>query len=163
VTPAFLSSLTIVQVAIVVTDLEASAARYAALAGSGPWRVYDFGPHRIREYTMRGQPVTGRTLLALNDARPQVELLQPTGGTSAHQEWLDEHGESMHHVGAVVESVDDTVAAAAALGIGVISSGEGFGADGSGKFAYLDTQSTLGMIVEVLEPPTSLGEPDRRL
>ena len=41
--------------------------------------------------------------------------------------------------------------------------GDGFGADGSGKFAYLDTQSTLGMIVEVLEPPTSLGEPDRRL
>ncbi len=35
--------------------------------------------------------------------------------------------------------------------------------DGSGKFAYLDTQSSLGMIFEVIEPPTGLGEPARRL
>lgn len=43
------------------------------------------------------------------------------------------------------------------------SGGEGFGAGGSGKFAYLDTQSRLGMILEVIEPPTRLGDPTRRL
>ena len=47
--------------------------------------------------------------------------------------------------------------------IRVLSSGEGFGADGSGRFAYLDTQNQLGMILEVIEPPTGLGEPTRRL
>jgi hypothetical protein len=159
----FLPELTVVQVAVVVTDLEAYAARTNAMAGAGDWRVYDFGPHRIRNYVHRGKPATGRTLLALNDGRPQLELLQPLGGTSAHQEWLDEHGEGMHHVAAVVPSVGAAVADAAAHGIGVISSGDGFGADGSGAFAYLDTQAALGMIVEVFEPPTSLGEPARRL
>jgi len=44
-----------------------------------------------------------------------------------------------------------------------LSSGEGFGADGSGRFAYRDTQAALGMIFEVIEPPTGLGEPLRRL
>jgi methylmalonyl-CoA/ethylmalonyl-CoA epimerase len=155
--------LTIVQVAMVVADLEAHAARLSAAVGAGPWRVYEFGPHMIDNYVMRGEPATGRTLLALSDAHPQLELLQPLGGTSAHQEWLDTHGEGMHHVGAVVESVDDAVATAAGHGIGVISSGEGFGRDGSGKFAYLDSQKALGMIVEVFEPPTALGEPARRL
>lgn len=151
------------QVAVVVADFEAYAARTQLLVGAGPWRIYDFGPHRISNYVHRGTPATGRTLLALNDTRPQIELLQPLGGSSPHQEWLDEHGEGMHHVAAVVSSVDRAVEDAAAPGIGVISSGEGFGADGSGKFVYLDTQSALGMIVEVFEPPTGLGEPVKRL
>jgi hypothetical protein len=163
VSPPFLPELAIVQIAVVVADLEAYAARTTALAGAGPWRVYDFGPGRIANYLLHGAPATGRTLLALNDARPQIELLQPLGGTSPHQEWLDEHGEGMHHVAAVVPSVDETVEHAATHGIAVISSGEGFGVDGSGKFAYLDTQAALGMIVEVFEPPTGLGEPAKRL
>jgi len=158
-----LSSLTIVQVAIIVRDLEACAARQSSLLGNGPWRVYQLGPQRIERYEHRGSPATGRTLLALNDTRPQLELLQPLSGRSIHQESLDDHGEGLHHVGAIVESVDAVVAAAAGDHIGVLSSGEGFGSDGSGKFAYLDTHAELGVILEVMEPPTSLGEPLRRI
>ena len=55
------------------------------------------------------------------------------------------------------------VTAATGTGIEVMSAGEAFGLDGSGKFAYLDTQAQLGMILEVVEPPTGLGEPLRRL
>jgi hypothetical protein len=36
-------------------------------------------------------------------------------------------------------------------------------ATGAGSSPYLDTQSQLGMILEVIEPPTGLGEPIRRL
>lgn len=158
-----LAGLEIVQVAVVVRDLDAYAARHALLVNNGPWRVYEFGPHRISRYEHRGAPATGRTLLALNDGHPQVELLQPLGGSSPHQEWLDQHGEGLHHVATVVESVDATLTAAARQGIGVIASGEAFGVDGSGRFAYLDTGATLGMIVEVFEPPNGLGEPLRRL
>jgi hypothetical protein len=56
-----------------------------------------------------------------------------------------------------------TSVARAAEGIGVLSGGEEFGVDGGGKFTYLDMHAALGMIVEVIEPPTSLGEPARRL
>jgi hypothetical protein len=59
--------------------------------------------------------------------------------------------------------VDDIVASANKDRIDVISRGEGFGVDATGKSAYLDTQADLGMILEVVEPPTSLGEPLRRL
>jgi Glyoxalase/Bleomycin resistance protein/Dioxygenase superfamily len=158
-----LRGLEIVQVAVVVRDLEAYASRQSRLLGNGPWRVYEFGPHMMARYEHRGLPATGRTLVALNDTHPQVEILQPLSGRSIHQDWLDQHGEGLHHVGAIVESVESVVAVASDDHVGVLSSGEGFGTDGSGRFAYLDTQSQLGMILEVIEPPTGLGEPVRRL
>ena len=158
-----LRGLEIIQVAVVVRDLEAYATRQSQLLGNGPWRVYEFGPHMMARYEYRGMPATGRTLVALNDGHPQIEILQPLSGRSTHQDWLDEHGQGLHHVGAVVDSVDAVVAAANDEDVGVLSSGEGFGADGSGRFAYLDTHSRLGMIIEVIEPPTGLGEPIRRL
>lgn len=160
---AVLSGLSIIQVAVVVTDLEAYVARQNAMLGNGPWRVYELGSDNIQHYEMRGAAASGRTLLALNDTRPQIEILQPLGGSTPHQEWLDEQGEGLHHVGYVVDSVPEGVAAFAAEGIEVIASGRGFGPDVSGSFAYLDTLATLGMIVELIEPPTSLGEPLRRL
>jgi catechol 2,3-dioxygenase-like lactoylglutathione lyase family enzyme len=160
---SILDGLTIVQVAFVTRDLEACTARQSALLGNGPWRVYELGARNIRDYTLHGEPATGSTLLALNDSRPQVEILQPLGGATCHREWLDDHGEGVHHVAAVVPSVDDTCAAAAAEGIEVVSAGWGFGPDGSGSFAYLDTRSVLGVLLEVFEPPTSLGEPLRQL
>jgi methylmalonyl-CoA/ethylmalonyl-CoA epimerase len=158
-----LPSLTIVQVAVVVHDLETYATHQSELLGNGPWRVYEFGPHMMVRYEYHGSPATGRTLVALNDTHPQIEILQPLSGQSVHREWLDEHGEGLHHVGAIVESVDAVVATANEHHIDVLSSGEGFGTDRSGKFAYLDTQAQLGMILEVIEPPTSLGEPTKRL
>jgi hypothetical protein len=59
--------------------------------------------------------------------------------------------------------VDEACAVAAAEGIEVVSTGWGFGADGSGSFAYLDTRPVLGMLLEVFEPPSGLGEPLRTL
>ena len=159
--PSFLTGLAIVQVAIVTADLEACAARQTALFGNGPWRVYELGAHNIRDYTLHGEPATGSTLVALNDARPQVEILQPLAGTSTHREWLEEHGQSVHHVAVVVPSVDEAVGLAAAEGMEVVSSGWGLGLDGSGSFAYLDATAVLGCLFEVVEPPTSLGEPLR--
>ena len=81
-----LSGLSVIQVAVVVHDLEACAARQSAILGNGPWRVYDVGPHVINRCLLRGEPATGHTLAALNDAHPQTEILQPLGGTSLHQE-----------------------------------------------------------------------------
>jgi methylmalonyl-CoA/ethylmalonyl-CoA epimerase len=158
-----LTELSIFQIAVVVRDLDAAAAGHTALIGNGPWRVYEFGPHMMSRYEMLGRPATARTLVALNDSRPQVEILQPLSGPSIYQDWLEERGDGLHHIAAIVESVDDLTLAAAADGIEVISSGEGFGTGGSGKFAYLDTQAQLGTILELVEPPAGLGEPLRRI
>jgi len=154
---ALVDGLAIVQVAFVTHDLEACAAQQSALFGNGPWRVYELGAHNIRDYTLRGEPATGSTLLGLNGSSPQVEILQPLWGSTPHGEWLEEFGEGVHHVGAVVPSVDEACAAARAADIEIVSTGRGFGPDQDGAFAYLDTRAMLGTLLEVFEPPTGLG------
>jgi methylmalonyl-CoA/ethylmalonyl-CoA epimerase len=158
-----LAARPIVQVAVIVSDLEHAVRAQSSLLGIGPWRVYEFGPHMMRRYELRGEPARGRTLLALNGSQPQMEVLQPLSPGSLHHDWLEQRGECLHHVGLVVDSVAEVERAAVSDGVEVLSSGEGFGADGDGRFAYLDTQAQLGLIVEVFEPPASLGEPLRRL
>lgn len=160
---AILNGLAIVQVALVTHDLEACAERQSALFGNGPWRVFELGADNISDYTLRGKPATGSTLLALNSSNPQLEILQPLRGSTPHGEWLDELGEGVHHVGTVVASVDDACAAARAENIDVVATGRGLGPDQDGAFAYLDTRSLLGTLLEVFEPPTGLGEPLRVL
>lgn len=59
--------------------------------------------------------------------------------------------------------MDEVCAAARTEDIEIVSSGWGFGPDQSGSFAYLDTRPMLGVMLEVFEPPTSLGEPLRVL
>ncbi len=69
--------LSIFQIAIVVRDLDAAAAGHTALVGNGPWRVYEFGPHTMSRYEMRGRPATAHTLVALNDSRPRSRSSSP--------------------------------------------------------------------------------------
>jgi methylmalonyl-CoA/ethylmalonyl-CoA epimerase len=159
--PALLDGLAIVQVAFVTHDLEACAARQSALFGNGPWRIYELGAHNVRDYTLHGRPATGSTLLGLNSSNPQIEILQPLRGATPHGEWLAQHGEGVHHVAAMVPSLDEACAAARAAAIEIVSTGWGFGTDQSGAFAYLDTTEPLGVLLEVFEPPTGLGEPLR--
>jgi glyoxalase/bleomycin resistance protein/dioxygenase superfamily protein len=161
VSSSLLAGLRIVQVALVTADLERCASEQSRLLGNGPWRVYELGAQNIRDYTLHREPATGSTLLALNGSSPQVEILQPLDGTSTHRESLERDGEGIHHVAALVPSVADAVAVAEANGIEVVASGWGFGQDASGSFAYLDTRPMMGTLLEVFEPPTSLGEPLR--
>ena len=79
-------------------------------------------------------------------------MVQPLDGPSILAEWLERRGEGLHHVAVLVESLDDTIAAMAEAGYACLQHGYGFGADGSGGFAYFDTEAALGYLVEALEP-----------
>jgi len=105
-------------------------------------------------------PTDFRARLALNDSEPQFELIQPLSGPGAHQEWLDTHGPGFHHVGIIVDSVATTTAEMNAAGYDTVMAGEGFGADGDGAYAYFDTTADLGFVIEAVEPPRAMPQPD---
>jgi catechol 2,3-dioxygenase-like lactoylglutathione lyase family enzyme len=149
------------QVAFVVRDLDAALARYTALFGGAPWRCYTFSAaiHRQAEY--RGGPTGFSVRLALNDASPQLELIEPVEGPGVHGDWLAGRGEGFHHVGVLVDSLDAAVERMAAAGYAAIQTGSGFGADGDGSYAYFDTANDLGFLVEAVEPPERMPDPDR--
>jgi methylmalonyl-CoA/ethylmalonyl-CoA epimerase len=150
----------VVQVAIVVSDLDAALRRYAEIFGGDRWRCYTFGSFGQHEYY--GAPTRFTVRLVLNDASPQIELIQPLEGNSIHRDWLEERGEGLHHIAVVVPSLAEVVEAMAELGYPVMQSGRGFGVDGDrdGAYAYIDMTAALGVIVEPIEQPSSLPPPE---
>jgi methylmalonyl-CoA/ethylmalonyl-CoA epimerase len=148
------------QVGIVVRDLEQGIRDYSALLGLSSWAIYTYGPGFVDDLTYQGQPAVYAMRIALTGSDPVVELVQPLKGPSIYHDWLEEHGEGLHHVGVEVPSIDRAVETAAGAGFSVIQSGRGYGLDGDGGFAYLDTYDTLRIIVELLEFPARRREPE---
>jgi len=145
------------QIAFVVSDLDAALDRFETVFPGRRWRIYTFDSTRHASAEHRGKPTAWVVRIALGDGSPQVELVEPVSETGIHRDWLEQRGEGLHHVGIVVESVPDALRD---LGRPALLSGSGFGVDGSGTYAYVDTAVELGYLVELFEPPTSLGEPD---
>ena len=143
------------QVGIVVADVEAALPRYRALFGHEGWLVVENGPANLHGLHVRGEPRDFSMRLALLGEDPQLELLQPLSGDDILREWLDRRGEGLHHLGYRVGSLDGTIAAMAEAGYACLQHGYGFGVDGSGGFAYFDTEPELGYLVEAIEPATA--------
>jgi catechol 2,3-dioxygenase-like lactoylglutathione lyase family enzyme len=150
----------IAQVGIIVRNLEDGVAAYNALIGLSSWSVYTYGPDYVRDQTYRGAPSDFSMRVALAASDPIVELIQPLTGPSIYDEWLEEHGEGLHHVGVEVPSLLDAVAAASDAGFEVLQSGRGYGVDEDGGFAYLNTYDQLRIIVELLEFPRRRRPPE---
>jgi hypothetical protein len=154
-----LAGLSPFQMAFVVHDLEDAARRFDALLQAAPWRVYAFDETTAPTRLYHGEPGDWSLLLALNDRHPQYELVQPLAGTSIHGQWLEERGESFHHVGYVVESIDAVAADLQRAGHEAVMEVRGFGADGDGRGAYFDTVDALGFYIELVEPPARMPAP----
>ena len=148
------------QIGIVVRDLEEAARRYSALWGNGPWRCWTYGPDLLSEQRYRGRASRFSVRVALNSTSPQLELLEPLEGPSVYHEWLERHGPSPHHLAVVVESVEDAIDFMAQRGYECVQLGRGFGLDGDGMFAYFDTESDLGLLLEAVVRPARRHEPE---
>ena len=68
----------------------------------------------------------------------QLELVQPPEGPSIYKDWLDENGESIHHVNFLVDDVDDSSAKLAGLGFESIQSGRFGPTEYKGAYNYID-------------------------
>jgi methylmalonyl-CoA/ethylmalonyl-CoA epimerase len=141
--------LEISQIAVVCTDLQTTMEQYTKLLGWGPWNVYRHEPPRLHHTELRGQP-TEYTMLG---AETQVgglgfELLQPLEGPSIYKEWLEQHGESLHHVAVMLHDFDESTELKkrfAETGTSVLMLGR---IGETIEFFYLDTEPSLKLILE---------------
>jgi catechol 2,3-dioxygenase-like lactoylglutathione lyase family enzyme len=138
------------QQAFVVADLDAAKSSMRAALGCGAFAEL---PATDLEYELRGETVT--CALALGFARcgdVQVELLQPVRGEGLHVEFLATNGPGAHHLGYLVDDLDESVARAEAAGFPRVM-GSRFG---SLRFAYVDTFAAMGLFTELVEDPDGM-------
>jgi hypothetical protein len=147
-----------IQLAIVVRDLDAAMRTYVHDYGIGPWEIFGFDPENVADMRENGEPVERSWRLALaRVGQVQWELIEPLDDQSVYARFFAEHGGGLHHVGVAVPDFDETLAAQAERGNGVLLGGEYKGI----RFAYLDTVRDLGLVTEIFSgAPGADQQPD---
>ncbi|MDH5390269.1 MAG: VOC family protein [Candidatus Bathyarchaeota archaeon] len=78
----------------------------------------------------------------------QIELIQVLEGETTHSKFLEKRGEGLHHLGFFVEDIEKELARLEKGGIKVLERGTVLGVV---KFAYLDTENILGVVLELIQ------------
>ena len=146
-----LGTTTVTQIGIVVRDIEKTKVKYAEFFGVPVPPTCDSGDPAVVKTTYEGEPVpeTGCYMAFYNLPNLQLELIQPFGGKSTWQDFLDQHGEGIHHIAFGVKGTDEKVLVCENLGFACTQRGK-YG-DGGGEYAYLDATQQLKCFIETLE------------
>jgi 4-hydroxyphenylpyruvate dioxygenase and related hemolysins len=152
----------IAQVAILVEDLEKTVENYWTLFGIGPWHFYTYAKPLVRQMSYHGQPADYQMRIALSQIGPmRIELIEAKEGDSIYADFIKEHGYGVHHLGILVEDMNQALAQAHSDGFNIIQDGSGFGLDGDGHYAYLETEELLGVTLELIQRPKARVEPEK--
>jgi len=128
------------QIGIVVRDVDKVIESWSKLLGIGPWNTSEM------ETTDRAGN-KAKTKLGFTNIGPlQIELIQSIEGKTFYADFLEKHGEGIHHLGVRVDDVDEATANLAKKGVKVL-----FGR--RGRFAYVDTGNPGGVIYEMIQRP----------
>ena len=152
----------VAQVCIIVEDLDKSVENYWKMFGIGPWHIYTYGKPLVKKMTYHGEPTEYKMRVALSyigDLR--IELIEPLEGDTVYKDFVEQHGYGVHHFGLLVEDMNAAIAEAEANGFTMTQDGSGFGLDGDGHYAYLDTEDEIGITLELIERPKGRVKPER--
>jgi len=139
------------QVSIVVRDLDARLRAWHEAFGWGPWRMYDSATTSglLRDCRLRGRvvdPFRVRWAQARVDDT-NVELIEPLGGASPWQQFLDVTGEGIASIGitlATTAEVDRLARYLDTLGIGQRASAS---VGGNAGWVLFDTAASFKCLI----------------
>ncbi len=143
-----LGSDLVCQVGIIVRDVEKTAQAWADLLGveKPVARITDTKDKSHINY--QGASTDARAKLAFfNLGQVQLELIEPVGAPSTWAEFLEKHGQGIHHIAFRIKGMDDVLAELQAHDIPLVQRGDYTG----GRYAYVDGIPALGAILELLE------------
>ena len=119
-------------IGIVVRDCDKVIESWSELFGLGPWNFREMG----------GGGVTLRVAFGYL-GKIRIDLIQPVEGKVLHSEFLEEHGEGLHHLGFYVDDVDKEAAKLVEKGAKILI-------NNPGNYIYLDTGGPGGVIFELM-------------
>jgi methylmalonyl-CoA/ethylmalonyl-CoA epimerase len=154
---AFLGNM--IEICFVTHDYRRTMTGLAAL-GIGPWRVYTFSPENVSDQTYMGQPAVYRIKVCFAEVGNMVyEIMQPLDGPTIFQEFLDVHGEGIHHVAFDCNGIpwDERIAGFAERGFRMAQSGVFAGGN---RFAFFTTEVATTTIIETIHFPDGFVFPE---
>lgn len=145
-----LSDRTITQVCIMAEDVERVAQNYADILGFILPDVQTTLRHDETEATYYGAPTDARAKMAIFDVgRIQFEIMQPLEPPSAWNDYLEQHGDGIHHIAFFVQ--DAEVITQSFIDEGYKVTQYGLFTGKSGSYTYLNTDRDLGIVIELLQ------------
>ena len=140
----------VIQVAFIVDDLQTAVSKYSAALNIGPWFVLEHFEFDWVKY--RGQPSDLDVSIALgNSGNMTFELVQQhCGSPSVYNDTRQRRGYGFHHwaIGVEPDNYRSTIDRYLAQGFELALEAEvGVG----GGAAYVDTETELGGMIEVIE------------
>jgi len=150
-----LEGYAISQIALIVEDIEKTVKQYQRTFNYGPWIGYIYDSQNVKNLTYQGKPSQAKWKFVMTEVgHLNYELIQPLStGDDIYSEFVKNYGYGLHHLGFNVDNAQRLIDIAKGFGVDVLMEGKGFGQDGDGHFAYLDTLEILGVIIELRQLP----------
>ncbi len=132
----------VAHICMIVDDIEKALERVN--------QTFEIPPVKVEEYTSTAR-LRGKDLGKYNvklafvkiASNMTLELLQISEGKSIEQDWLKNHGETIHHIAIKVDDLEKEAAKWEKKGVKILQ-------EDHGKWIYLDTEKILGMNIELI-------------
>jgi methylmalonyl-CoA/ethylmalonyl-CoA epimerase len=143
-----LKDAVICQVGLVVKNADHIAEKLERITGVKPSEPSITDAYDKARTTLRGSPTSARAkLIFFPMGQLSIEIIEPIGEPSTWSEFLNEHGDGVHHIAFTVQNADQAADALATEGLPTIQRGDFEG----GKYIYVEGEKKLGFILELLE------------
>ncbi|KAF4537153.1 hypothetical protein DIS24_g11566 [Lasiodiplodia hormozganensis] len=157
-TPSFLGNP--MEICLVTRDYKRTISGLHAL-GIGPWRCYSFTPSNTTNQTYRGQASDFTLRVCFAELSPTMvyEVIQPVSGPNIFQEFLDQHGEGVHHIAYDMNGIpfEERVKEFEKRGFVMSQGGSWMGRN---HFAFFETEEKTGTCFETYEFPADWDYPE---
>lgn len=144
-----LGTRVVTQIGMVVNDVDKTAKAFADFFGIDKPQSIQSDGYEKSHAQVDGKPSEARAKLAFINVGEnlEIELIEPDHQPSSWRNYLDAHGEGVHHLAFVVKDMDTIIARLEQNGMPLQQKGDYKG----GRYAYVDTFGPLKMITELLE------------
>jgi methylmalonyl-CoA/ethylmalonyl-CoA epimerase len=136
----------ICQIALVVRDIEKTARSFCEVFGLPMPEIFTLPPAEEAHTQFRGKSTKTRAKLAVfKMGQVVLELTQPDAEPSSWKDFLEKHGEGVHHIGFMVDDLPGTLSFLEKRGIPERHSGDYTG----GRYVFVESAEKLGVILNV--------------
>lgn len=141
-----------IQVGVLTKDLEKYLKRLEETFGIGPWRISEYPPIGTNPFTeYMGEKGDFRAKFCFfNLGNIEIELIQPLSGNNIWDDFIEKHGNAIHHIKFLVDEHEPIKSYLYNKGYKIIQQGEGVGPNTGRVWAFYNTFDDIGFDVEIM-------------